>query len=74
MSQYKVMIIGNHSRRLSYQVTNRPDDWDTDWKHWPHVAEFAISAGYSDEDQRNRAIEYCDYMNRTTQKQPPIGT
>jgi hypothetical protein len=54
-------------------VTNQPEGWDNYERKWPNVAEFPLGIGYSEEDQRRRAEEYRDYMNRTIPAQPPIG-
>ena len=75
---YKVLAISSPGSRargevLSYVVTNQPDNWDSYEKKWPWVAEFPLGIGNCNEDQRRRANEYRDYMNRVTPQQPPIG-
>jgi len=74
MSEYNVMALKHWSGEVSeYHVTNEPKDWRKD-AGWPCVAVFPVKVGYSNEEQRRRAIEYCDYMNKTTPQQPPIGS
>lgn len=70
---YKVMVMKSWSGDIHYfLVTNQPDNWRKDAK-WPSVAEFPIGTGYSEDDQRRRAYEYCDYMNKTIPVKPAIG-
>jgi len=56
-----------------YVVTNQPDNWDSDERRWPTIAEFPVSVGVSMSDQLQRAIEYRDYLNRYVKPIPPIG-
>lgn len=75
---YKVMTWSSFSQRArnevsKFIVTNQPAKWDSSERKWPWVAEFPVDVGYSMEEQRRRAYEYCDYMNKTTPVQPPIG-
>ena len=76
---YKIMTVstpGSRSRGevLSYVVTNQPSGWNSYEKKWPFVAEFPLGIGYCDTDQRRRAEEYRDYMNKSIVVPPAIGT
>lgn len=79
MGAYKVMTWSSFSKQArgevsKYVVTNQPAGWDSHERAWPAVAEFPVAAGFSMADQSRRAYEYCDYMNKTTPVQPPIGS
>ena len=62
-----------HGTDQSFIVTDCPDDWDGD-QPWPFVAEFPVTMRYAEEEQRQRAHEYCAYMNSKAVIHPPIGT
>lgn len=67
MSEYRTLTLVSSTGSISsYMVTNEPADWRREDK-WPCVAEFHVGVGYSVEDQRRRANEYADYMNRGKQ-------
>jgi hypothetical protein len=60
---------------LGYLVSDKPEIYDDEngYAPWPPAAEFRVSLRYSDETQRRRAWEYCDYLNKGIVIQPPIG-
>lgn len=61
------------NRLVSFVVSDRPEGWDDYNQQWPWVAEFNVSLRYSEEIQRSRAHEYCDYLNKHLVTIPPIG-
>ena len=59
----------------SYIVSDMPGNWDEyEQGKWKPVAEFHVSQRHTMEEQRQRAHEYCDYMNSRVVIHPPIGT
>lgn len=59
----------------SFVVSDKPKGWD-DYEQgtWKPLAEFHISQRNTEEEQRKRAHEYCEYMNSKVVLHPPIGT
>lgn len=71
---YNVFLHKNgYGDPMFFSVSNEPSDWNSKERRWPQVVQFHIAIGFSIEDQRRRANEYADYMNKTLPQQPPIG-
>ena len=63
----------NGGRLISFIVSDRSDGWDDYDKQWPWIVEFNVSLRYDGEAQRQRAHEYCAYLNKHIQTIPAIG-
>lgn len=77
---YQVYTLTNAFQRAknqvgSFVVSDKPSNWDEDEDgRWSPVAEFPVSQRNTEDEQRNRAYDYRDYMNSRVIIHPPIGT
>lgn len=73
---YKVMTYsssyGGYIKR--FVITDQPEDWNSNREvDYPCVVEFAVSVRYNEDEQRRRAREYCEYLNKNLATIPAIG-
>ena len=58
----------------SFVVSDQPENLDKNRNmDYPAVVEFAVSMRYNEDEQQQRAREYCEYLNKHLSIIPPIG-